>query len=267
MSKPQILMSPPDTFTVSYAINPWMKEGAVNWDLAQRQWESLYKAITEQAGAEVKLMPAVEGLPDLVFTANAAFVYQDTAIIAHYKHVERQGEEPHCQTWFKENGYRVVTLPQGIYFEGAGDALIWNGRVFAGYKTRTDILSHQVITQETSLPVLSMELIDPRFYHIDVCICPLDRDYFIYYPGAFDEYGLRVIEANIPQNRLIPVTAEEAGLFACNAVNINDTVIFNKGSDRLAKVLSDRRFKVIQLDMSEFLKSGGSTKCLTLRVA
>lgn len=266
-SKPHILMSPPDYFTVAYAINPWMTQGAVDTDLARRQWEALYNAITKQAGAEVHLMPPVEGLPDLVFTANAAFVYQDVAIVAHYKYPERQGEEPHCVKWFQDNGYRVVTMPDDLFFEGAGDALMWRDRVFAGYKTRTDILSHHIITRETGLPVLSMELVDPRFYHIDVCICPLYNDYFMYYPQAFDEYGLRVIESNIPVDKRIPVLPEEAARFACNAVNINDTVIFNKGSDRLADALRQRGFNVIQVDLSEFLKAGGSSKCLTLRIA
>lgn len=266
-STPHILMSPPDFFTVAYAINPWMTPGAVDVDLAKRQWDTLYNAITQQAGAKVHLLPPVDGLPDLVFTANAAFVHKDVAIIAHYKHPERQPEEPYSTAWFKQNGYRTVTLPEDLYFEGAGDALIWQDRVFAGYKTRTDILSHHAITQETGLPVLSMELIDNRFYHIDVCVCPLENGYFIYYPGAFDEYGLRVIEANIPEDKRIPVTAEEAAQFACNAVNIGNTVIFNQGSERLAAALHAKGFQVIQVNLSEFLKSGGSAKCLTLRVA
>lgn len=264
---PHILMSPPDFFTVEYAINPWMTQGAVDTDTAKRQWESLYQAITQKAGARVHVLPPVEGLPDLVFTANAAFVYRDTALIAHYKYAERQPEEPFCDAWFRENGYRTVTMPEDLFFEGAGDALMWRDRVFAGYKTRTDILSHHIITRETGLPVLSMELVDPRFYHIDVCICPLYNDYFIYYPDAFDAYGRRVIEANIPEEKRIPVTSEEACRFACNAVSINDTVIFNQGSDRLASVLTEKGFQVIQVDLSEFLKSGGSAKCLTLRIA
>jgi N-dimethylarginine dimethylaminohydrolase len=274
--KAKILMCRPDFFDVTYVINPWMtqdKEGSgetpalCDVDLAKRQWETLYQAITQQAGAEVVLMDPVQDLPDLVFTANAAFVYQDTAVIAHYKHEERQGEEPHAEAWFKAQGFRTVTMPSDVFFEGAGDALYWNGRVFAGYKTRTDITSHNLITQETGLPVLSMELIDPRFYHIDVCICPLSEDYFIYSPQAFDAYGNQVIEANVPAEKRIAVTPEEASRFACNAVSVHDTVIFNKGSDRLAGELEARGFRVIQVDLSEFLKSGGSSKCLTLRVA
>ncbi len=264
---PKILMCPPDHFTVEYAINPWMKEaGPCNVELAKKQWDALYKAITQDAKADVHLMEPVKGLPDLVFTANAAFVYGDKAIIAHYKFEERQGEEPHCEKWFADHGFKTFTMPGGITFEGAGDALIWQDRVFAGYKTRTDIASHSLITAQTGLPVLSLELTSQRFYHIDVCICPLYDGHFIYYPNAFDHYGRSVIEANIPKDKLIPVSDEEAAQFACNTVAINDTVIFNKGSHRLADELKSRGFNVLQVDMSEFLKSGGSSKCLTLRI-
>jgi N-dimethylarginine dimethylaminohydrolase len=264
---PKILMCPPDYFTVAYVINPWMAQGeGCDVDNARRQWDRLYEAISKETGAEVHVMDPVEGLPDLVFTANAAFVYQDKAVIAHYMHPERQGEEPYAEAWFREHGFTTVRMPKGIYFEGAGDALIWQDRVFSGYRTRTDIASHSLITAETGLPFLSLELVQTRFYHVDVCLCPLADGHLIYYPGAFDEYGLAVIEANVPKDKLIPVTDEEAARFACNAVNINDTVIFNQGSHRLADELKQRGFRVIQVDLSEFIKAGGSSKCLTLRV-
>ena len=266
--KPAILMCPPDYFTVEYAINPWMENAApCDVDLAKRQWENLYNAITNQAGADVLLLSPVPGLPDLVFTANAAFVYNETAVIAHYKYPERRGEEPYCVQWFEQHGFKVVTMPGNIFFEGAGDALTWQDRVFAGYKTRTDIASHSLLTTATGLPVLSMELIDPRFYHIDVCLCPLADGHLIYSPDAFDSYGNQVIEANVPAEKRIKVTPEEASNFACNTVNVLDTVIFNEGSHRLADELKQRGFQVLQVNLSEFLKSGGSSKCLTLRVA
>lgn len=264
--RPVILMCPPDYFTLAYAINPWMENASpCDEDLAKRQWENLHQAI-RQAGADVVLMDPVDGLPDLVFTANAAFVRDNTAVIAHYKYPERRPEEPFCAEWFAGHGFNVVRMPENIFFEGAGDALTWQDRVFAGYKTRTDIASHNLLTAATGLPVLSLELTDPRFYHVDVCLCPLADGHLIYSPNAFDEYGNAVIEANVPPDKRIPVSREEATLFACNAVNINETVIFNRGSEQLADTLKSRGFKPVQVDLSEFLKSGGSAKCLTLRV-
>lgn len=270
---PTILMCPPTYFQVDYAINPWMSVDAqADPQKTQEQWDHLVHVLKTNAGAEVVTMPPAEGLPDLVFTANAAFVEGSKAIIANYKYPERQPEEALCEQWFNENGYQVIRLPEGLYFEGAGDALIWKHPetgervVFAGYRTRTDIAAHNAITSHTGLPVLSLELVDPRFYHVDVCICPLDTGEFIYYPGAFDEYGLTVIETHIPEQYRIPVSAEEAAHFACNAVNVGNTVVFHNQAPQLTETLRNRGLNVVPVDLSEFLKSGGSSKCLTLRI-
>lgn len=264
--RPQILVCAPDYFTIDYAINPWMTaHGPCDTARAHAQWDALVQAIAS-AGADCHRLPPQAGWPDLVFTANAAFVYGDLALLAHYKFAERQGEEPHVQRWFNDQGFRTIPMPPGIHFEGAGDALVWRDRVFAGYKTRTDLASHALITEHTGLPVLSLELIDPRFYHIDVCLCPLADDYLLFFPGAFDDWGQRVVRANVPPDRLIEVSPQEAAAFACNAVNIHRTVILNTPSPRLQGELEARGFTVVGLAMDEFLKSGGSCKCLTLRV-
>jgi N-dimethylarginine dimethylaminohydrolase len=270
--QPSLLMCPPTHFTVAYAINPWMtQDGLPDLVLAKHQWDALHKVLSQELGANIEILEPVNGLPDLVFTANAAFIANNKAIIAHYKHPERQGEEPYAQAWFKAHNFSPVTLPRGVFFEGAGDALIWEHdgqkRVFSGYRTRTDILSHNLITSETGLPVLSMELNDPRFYHIDVCMCPLTGGYLLYAPDAFDDYGRTVIEANVPFEKRIPITTEEATLFAGNAVNIGDAVVLNQpAADAIRERLLDKGFKAIGVDLSEFIKAGGSAKCLTLRL-
>lgn len=271
--KATILMCPPDYFTVDYVINPWMRPGTVDRDLARRQWETLKTAIETQAGAQVEVLSPVEGLPDLVFTANAAFVHERKAILARYRHPERQGETPYCEAWFQANGYETFHVAEGVSFEGAGDALKWlapgaeKPLVFAGYRTRTDIISHNDISRITGLSVLSMELATDAFYHIDVCICPMENGVFLYYPEAFDSYGLTVIEENVHESLRVPITLEEAQHFSGNAVNIGDTVIYNQGSPRITEALRAKGLNVIELDLSEFLKSGGSAKCLTLRIA
>jgi N-dimethylarginine dimethylaminohydrolase len=259
----RILMCPPDYFDVAYAINPWMTTGALcDTHKARQQWQNLHDALCHVA--DVDLMPPQPGLPDLVFTANAAFVYGKKALIANYKHPERKGEEPFVADWFGKAGYEVITLP--VVFEGAGDALIWQDRVFAGYRTRTDIAAHSLITAETGLPVLSLELVDDRFYHIDTCLCPLSDGTLMYVPDAFDVYGRAVIEANVSADFRLPVSLTEASQFACNAVNVGQTVFLNQGNSQTVAQLKARGFTVIELDMSEFLKSGGSAKCCTLRI-
>lgn len=266
---PHILMSPPDHFEVYYAINPWMNvEQPVDRERARRQWDSLYEALTRRAGARVSLVDAVPGLPDLVFTANAAFVQGQKALLARFKNAERQPEEAHYERWFRQNGFQVVQPPAGMPFEGAGDALLYDQRlVLAGYRQRTQVLAHQCITREFGLAVLSLELADPDFYHIDTCLCPLDGGHLLFYPGAFDEYGLRVIQANVAEEKRLMTTREEARQFACNAVQVGSCVVANQISPRLQEALRRRGFEPISLDLSEFLKAGGSAKCLTLRLS
>lgn len=271
---PRFLMCPPTYFEVAYAINPWMTiEGPPDRNAAQHQWDVLHHTLAKTLGAEIEVMAPQPGLPDLVFTANAAFLFDKKAIVAHYKHPERQGEEPFVDAWFTESGYDVVRVPRGVYFEGAGDALCWQGahpddaRVFAGYRTRTDILSHNWITKETGLAVLSLELLNPRFYHIDVCLCPLSGGGLLWAPDAFDAYGRTVIEAFVPEAKRIAVELEEAALFACNAVNIDDAVVLNlPAAKRLEDRLAEKGFRALGVDLSEFIKAGGSAKCLTLRL-
>ena len=269
--KTHILMCPPAYFEVTYVINPWMEQGTVDTTLAKQQWNDLFNTLSQLPNTEVHPMTPVEGLPDLVFTANAAFVVGKTAIIASFKHPERQPESAYYKAWFDHHGFDTIDMPTNLVFEGAGDALIYqNGDTriaLAGYRTRTDIEAHTLISQHTGLPVVSLELANPKFYHIDVCICPLNRGYFLYYPGAFDAYGQQVIEHNIPADKRIVVTADEAAQFACNAVNVGDTVVFNRQKTfRLKDALTERGFTVQDVDLSEFIKAGGSSKCLTLKV-
>lgn len=260
-------MSPPDYFEVTYAINPWMKgDTPVDRSLAIQQWNQLRSALCDKARARVSLVKPVAGLPDLVFTANAAFVYGDRAILARFKNEERRGEEPHFRASLETLGYTVVEPP--VAFEGAGDALVYDGRlVLAGYRQRTEVSAHQLISREFGLPVLSLELHTEHFYHLDTCLCPLDGGHLIYYPEAFDEYGLKVIEANVPEEKRLSVTGAEARNFACNAVQVGRYIFLNQPSSRLSQALNRRGFEVVGLDLSEFLKAGGSAKCLTLRLA
>lgn len=260
-------MSSPVYFEVAYSINPWMKSDVlVDRVRACQQWDTFKAALQQKAGAEVVLIEPVCGLPDLVFTANAAFVYDNKALLARFKNQERRGEEPHFKAKLHQLGYEIIESPST--FEGAGDALLYDGRlVLAGYRQRTEIGAHQFISEQFGLPVLSLELQNEHFYHIDTCLCPLDGGYLLYYPDAFDAYGLTVIEANVPENKRLAVTADEAYNFACNAVQVEDMVFLHRPSTRIQTALRKLGFEVVDLDMSEFIKAGGSAKCLTLRLS
>jgi lysine-ketoglutarate reductase/saccharopine dehydrogenase-like protein (TIGR00300 family) len=263
-----ILMCRPDFFDVKYIINPWM-EGNIaraNSDVSKAQWDRLYAIISSLA--KVSLVPPDPRVPDLVFTANAGLVFDSTCIISRFFHQERMPEEPVFESWFTQNGFTCKLLPENIPFEGAGDALFDRGAniLWAGYGFRTELEAHSYLSQWVPSEVLSLRLVDARFYHLDTCFCPLEGGYVMYYPPAFDEYSNRLIELRIPKDRRIPVSEKDAVLFACNAVNIESHIIMNEVSDELTSQLQSIGFTTHQTPLGEFLKSGGAAKCLTIRL-
>lgn len=266
--KTRILMCPPDHFHVNYAINPWMQgnENQVSQEKAAEQWRYLRDTIAEYADV-VEIEP-VRGLPDMVFTANAGTVYENKAALTRFYHKERQGEEVWFREWFEANGFTVRELPEGCYHEGAADALLNCGERFfwAGHGIRTVRESQDYLYEWFGVEMVLIRLVDERFYHIDTCCCPLAGGYLLYYPKAFDEASNRIIEERVPEQRRIPVSDGDAARFACNSVNIGDVVIMNGASDELRERLESAGFRVVECPVGEFLKAGGSTKCLTLKL-
>ncbi|MGJ5672243.1 MAG: TIGR00300 family protein [Nostochopsis sp.] len=266
-SQIRYLMCPPDHYDVDYVINPWM-EGNIHKssrDRAVQQWHQLYHILKEHA--IVDLVPPQQGWPDMVFTANAGLVLGETVVLSRFLHKERQGEEPYFKQWFEENGYKVYELPKDLPFEGAGDALLdREGRwLWAGYGFRSELDSHPYLAKWLDIEVLSLRLIDDRFYHLDTCFCPLKDGYLLYYPAAFDSYSNRLIEMRVAPEKRIALAEADAVNFACNAVNVDRIVIMNKASDRLKENLVNVGFQIIETPLTEFLKAGGAAKCLTLR--
>lgn len=267
-SRDRILMCPPDYFSVDYVINPWMagQEGEPDMQRAMEQWVTLKDTLSEHA--DVVTMDPQPKLPDLVFTANAGVVYGKKAIASHFMPMERRPEEAHNKQWFRDNGFELLDLDDKIGFEGAGDCLFDRGGdwLWTGYGFRTEIEAHAEIQKYFDIEVVSIRLTDSRFYHIDTCFCPLNGGFLMYHPPAFDFDSRIAIESRIPPHKRIVVDTADAGNFACNAVNVGDTVFLNKASDPLKARLMLAGFKVRQVDLSEFLKAGGSAKCLTLKV-
>lgn len=256
-------MCPPDHYGIEYEINPWMsvRRGA-DRALVRQQWDGLHRFLTAELQVRVELIAPVEGLPDMVFTANAGLVYEGRFIRSNFRYPQRAGEAAHFEAWFAERGYEVVRLPESLFFEGEGDAFIVGERLFAGYRFRSEIRSHTAISELLEKEALSLELVDPRFYHLDTCFCPLREDLVVYYPDAFDAYANRVIEATLP-NRIV-VTPEEALRFGCNASVIGRGVVINRGCADLGRQLKAAGYAVYEMDLSEFIKAGGSAKCLML---
>lgn len=263
----KILMCPPDYYGIKYEINPWMNvKIQSNHEIATKQWNNLHKILKEDLGADVKLIQPKEDVPDMVFTANAAVMYGNKAVIAKFKFEQRQPEEKYFAEWFEQNGYEVITLPDEMAFEGAGDALYLDGVLYSGYIPRSDIAAHTYISETLKIPVVSLELSSNSFYHLDTCFCPLEGGYLIYYPDAFDKYANKVIENAVSEDKRIIVNQEESSYFTCNAVNIGKNVVTNLTTQRFSTLLKEKGFNHIQTDMSEFMKAGGACKCLTLKI-
>ena len=264
----RILMCAPDYYDVDYVINPWM-EGNVHKssrDRAVKQWDMLHHVLQDLA--QVELITPQQGVPDMVFTANAGMILGDQVVLSRFYHPERQGEEPYFQQWFADNGFTVHELPRDLPFEGAGDALLdRQGRwLWAGYGFRSELDSHSYLAKWLDIEVLSLRLIDNRFYHLDTCFCPLSGGYLLYYPSAFDAYSNHLIESRVPAAKRIAIAENDAVNFACNAVNVGQNIVVNKVSDRLREQLAQIGFQVIETPLAEFLKAGGAAKCLTLRI-
>lgn len=264
----RILMCEPDFFEVNYVINPWMEGNIAHADraLAQRQWTRLAQGIGEVA--TVERMTGVDGLPDMVFTANAGVVLGRKCVLSRFRHAERQAEEPHFAKWFESHGFDVLRLPQDVPFEGAGDALLDRALplLWLGHGHRSDIASAPLLRDWLDIEVEPLRLVDDRFYHLDTCFCPLEGGYLMYYPAAFDAASRSRIAARVPAAFRIPVGEGDAAAFACNAVNVGKDVFLNHASPNLTRILRSHGFQVHQTPLGEFMKAGGAAKCLTLRL-
>jgi N-dimethylarginine dimethylaminohydrolase len=262
----RILVCPPEFFDVDYVINPWMKGqlGRVDRSLAHTQWSELTEGFARFASVE-EITPR-DGSPDMCFTANAGLAAFDRVIPACFRMPERAKEEEPFIEWFAREGFDVVSLPGEDPFEGEGDALFQPGEplLWAGYGVRSALEPHRLLGQTFGAEVVSLRLVDPRFYHLDTCFAPLPDGRLLYYPAAFDERSRHAIEQRIPASRRIAVDVDDAIGFACNVLRIEDQLFLNQASRPLRRSLGKWGFKTHVRPVSEFLKAGGGVKCLSL---
>ena len=271
-------MCEPIFFDVTYEINPWMNPGVIiNRKKAHQQWFALVQLI-ESCGAEVVYIDQQPKCPDMVFTANYGLVFERSIYLSFFKEPERRVERQYVKRWFEDRGYSLLgdalirdakiddpLAYQGLYFEGQGDVALTNTKLFAAYGFRTDIHVHCAIQSCFSdLDYVPLKLINPNFFHLDMCFCPLNDLLALRYPGAFDDLSNYALERHI---NCIDVSATEAQHFACNCVVINNCVIMPSGCELIAEQLMLKGFDVKVCDFSEFIKSGGAAKSLILRIA
>ena len=261
MIQKQVLMSSPDFFKVEYSINPWMIAGVpVDLDLAKDQWNNL-KSTIEKAGAEVKVVPPSREFPDLVFTANSGIINDKNVLIANFKFEERRGEEDLYMNWFSDNGYSVGRIPSEFKFEGRGDAFVYGNYLVGSYGIRSDKEALLFIAEEFQLEPIIVELAQEKFYHLDTCFQYFSNGHAIFYPEAFKDSSLSAFSELF---ELIPVSESDANELACNAVVIEDTVIFPSEKINVIKVVEDLGLTSKVANVSEFLKSGGACQCLVI---
>jgi N-dimethylarginine dimethylaminohydrolase len=255
-------MCPPEHYGVLYEINAWMHtEVRVDLAAARSQWGALVDCLRE-AGAEVEVMEPREGLPDLVFTANAGLVNGRQFIPARFRHPERQGETPHDVAWFGAHGFDVAELPPEVTHEGAGDALPFRDGLVSGYRFRSDAASHAYVSRLTGAAVRSVELVDERLYHFDLTFCPLDDRRAIVAPMGWDSYGNKVMAALVAEPLVLE--DDEALAFCANSVVIGTNIVMPSCPPRVGRILERWGFAVTECPVDEFLKAGGGCRCLTL---
>lgn len=286
-------MCRPTYFKVAYEINPWMRVTVqANNQTARQQWDNLYRTLSEKCGAKIDLIDPVEGLPDMVFTANAGLVRKRQVYLSQFKFPERQGERALFEKWFKSRGF-VVHGDDECSFEGAGDALFAGKKLFAAHGFRTDARVYNHIFQKFGLEemtadakdqtgkvivekmktgkqggdevhLIMCELVDPRFYHIDTCFCPISPTLAIWHPGAFSEESRKRMEQEI---ELVAVPEKEAARFACNSVVVGQHVVVPGGCEETSRALEKRGYETHLVEVDEFLKAGGACKCLILNIS
>lgn len=257
------LMCRPDHFAVTYAINPWMDTSvAVDAELAVAQWDQLVTVYLE-LGHEVELIDPLPGLPDMVFAANGGLVIGGTALGARFTHPERQPEGPAYLERLRGLGLASVVEPTATN-EGEGDFLVVGDLVLAGTGFRTDHRAHDEVQEVFGRPVVTLQLVDPRFYHLDTALAVLDDHNVAYYPGAFSRGSREVLERLFPE--AVVADEQDAVVLGLNAVSDGRHVVLSGAARGLHKVLRDRGYEPIGVDLSELLKAGGSVKCCTLEI-
>jgi len=252
----------PTLFRVEYSINQWMDpQVQVDPQRAQQQWDALHQAYLD-LGAQVEVLDSSPGWPDSVFTGDSIFLYGKQAIASRFRYAERSGEvEPQVQR-FEQRDYTVHRLPEGMYFEGNGEAVYWNGRLLAGYGVRSDRAALDFVAGTLGVEVVPIHILPPHF-HVDTVLCPLDESTLAYVPSAIAPESLEVIRGL--GATLIEIDAEEGSRLAGNSMSVAGKVILSTvNAPRFHKALEAAGFQVRPLDLSEFAKSGGGAKCLTL---
>jgi len=275
---PHILLVDPAHFDVHYAINPWMRPD--RWhaeaDSLSRQARSGFEALVARLkglGCQVTVAPGQPGLPDMVFPANAAVVLDRRALLARFRHPERRGEEPVFAALFEQlrkDGFidEIATLPPNCFQEGAGDC-IWDanrGQFWAGWGPRSTRAAADRVAAFFAQPVVPLELVTERAYHLDVCFAPLAGGEVLWYPPALSMESRARVMAQVGADQLIAATDEDLAHFNVNAINVGHDIVMSPCTARLKGELVERGYRVHEVPVAPFMLAGGGAFCMSLRL-
>ncbi|SFS11008.1 N-Dimethylarginine dimethylaminohydrolase [Agrococcus baldri] len=257
-----VLMCRPEHFTVTSTINVWMDPSKpTRTDVALAQWQTLHDAYT-RLGYDVELIDPIDGLDDMVYAANGGFTLDGKAYGAKFTYAERIPEGPAYMEWFGANGFEVHE-PEHVN-EGEGDMLLSAGAILAGHGFRTSLDSHDELRGIFDREVVSLRLVDPRFYHLDTAMAILDGDNIAYLPAAFDDAGRAELERRYPD--AILVDEADASVLGLNSFGDGRTMVIAQRATGFERQLRSRGYETIGLDLSELLLGGGGIKCCTLEL-
>lgn len=245
---------------LNYVINPWMTPGKIDETKAMQEWEQLV-TIYKELGATVEIIDQQKDSPDMVFTTDQGIVKDKTVLLSRFWAAERKKESKYYEEWFSEHGYNVLYLPENIYFEGNGDSFFWGDKLLVGIGYRADNQTCNAVSKLLNIEVIPLEIIDPKFYHLDVGFFPLNKQTAFYYPLAFSQKSRGVIKKLVPNP--IELSQDEAYGFCANSVVTDHHVIHQKENPTFKEKLQKLGYESIEVDVSEFMKSGGGIHCLT----
>jgi N-dimethylarginine dimethylaminohydrolase len=263
MLRPQVkrvLLCRPDYFTVDYIINPHMQPYTVDQAKAMHQWQALVKKL-KSLKIKVDIIAQKDGVPDMVFATDQGIVKDGAVLLANFRYPQRAQERVYYREWFRDNGFRLRALSNAFPFEG-GDALFFNDMLLIGTGFRANVATCEELSTKLDIDVVPLRLVDPYFYHLDMCLLILNGDTAFYYPAAFSKNSQSLLKRLIPN--LIPFSAKAAKAFAANSfVSGNDIVVHSGVPSEFCKVLKEYLgFNVHKVDISEFAKAGGGIHCL-----
>ncbi|MDB1086967.1 arginine deiminase-related protein [Streptomyces sp. ACA25] len=257
------LMCRPTYFGVTYSINPWMDPSiATSAEVGLSQWKRLHDTFVE-LGHDVQLIEPVPGLPDMVFAANGAIVVDSKVLVARFRHAQRDEESAAYLEWFGRGDWSEVRQAEYIN-EGEGDFLCAGGEILAGSGFRSDVRAHDEVREFFGRPVVSLTLVDPRFYHLDTALSVLGDGEIMYHRAAFSPESQAILAERFPD--AILAGEEDAAAFGLNALSDGRNVILPRQAVGLAAQLRERGYTPVGADLAELLKAGGSVKCCTLEL-